>query len=169
MLNGVILIFVIIFALKMLDKITSKNSKSSACNFSDSKTYCYKSKGTILTPAEQLFFRHLKEAVPYLGISLQVRLADVIKPDALDQKEHYGAFAKIRSKHLDFVLYDPITFQIIAAIELDDSSHSRKDRIERDLFLNKAMEQASIPLHRFKAKAKYNADEIANQIAIHTD
>jgi hypothetical protein len=35
------------------------------------------------------------------------------------------AFAKIRAKHLNFVLCDPKTLAILCAIELDDSTHDR--------------------------------------------
>ncbi|MEN7973211.1 MAG: DUF2726 domain-containing protein, partial [Verrucomicrobiota bacterium] len=42
----------------------------------------------------------------------------------------------------------PSTLAIVAAIELDDKSHQRKDRIKRDQFLNQVMESAGVPLIR---------------------
>ncbi len=51
------------------------------------------------------------------------------------------------------------------AIELDDRSHNRKDRIACDHFLNKAMEEASVPLLRFQTQSSYTTDQIAQKIA----
>ena len=39
---------------------------------------------------------------------------------------------RIHAKHIDFVLCDPGNLQPILCIELDDPSHNRPDRIERD-------------------------------------
>ena len=111
-------------------------------------------------------FKHLKQAVPDIGISLKVRLADVLKPCAKNRRENMSQFGRIKAKHLDFVLYDPTTFQILAAIELDDSSHRQQKRIDRDEFLNQAMEDAEISLHRFQAKANYDVSKIAEKIGL---
>ena len=47
----------------------------------------------------------------------------------MSPSERQAAFNRISSKVLDFVLCDPNNLAIIAAIELDDSSHKRNDRI----------------------------------------
>ena len=46
------------------------------------------------------------------------------------------------------------------AIELDDSSHKQAKRMERDAFLNDAMQSAGIPLHRFAVKREYDQQEV---------
>ncbi|QHI69120.1 DUF2726 domain-containing protein [Tichowtungia aerotolerans] len=128
------------------------------------KNYEYKSCGTILTPAEQTFYKALKEAVgETAGISLKSRLADILQPDAKG-KEHHAAFCRIRSKHVDFLLYDPVTFQIKAAIELDDKSHRQPKRKQRDDFVNHAFQTADIPLHRFKVQKQYDSQQITEKL-----
>lgn len=64
----------------------------------------------------------------------KVRLFDIIEP----KKEHdkYKTLMyKIQAKHVDFVICDK-NMHIKAVIELDDSSHDKKDRKERDDFVN---------------------------------
>lgn len=57
-----------------------------------------------------------------------------------------AAFNKIKAKHVDFVLCDSIQIQPLLAIELDDRSHQRKDRQDRDIFVDKAFRSAGVPI-----------------------
>ena len=91
-----------------------------------------------------------------------MRLADVLTCDREAWNKGFGN--KIISKHLDFVLYDPESTQIRAGIELDDRSHRRRDRQDRDAFLEAAMEVAGIPLVRFPARRSYVAGQIADAL-----
>ena len=45
-------------------------------------------------------------------------------------------------------------------VELDDKTHEQPERQERDAFLDAAFEAAGVPLIRFKAQARYDADEV---------
>lgn len=126
----------------------------------------YRSKRTILSPTEQTFFKTLQTAAaPDYGISLKVRVADILHPEGTG-REYMSNFGRIKSKHIDFLLYDATTFQIATAIELDDSSHQRADRRERDDFLDEAFEKAGIPLCRFQARLFYDPNQIAEKIGM---
>lgn len=48
---------------------------------------------------------------------------------------------KIQSKHVDFVLCNT-ELKAQHVIELDDATHDRPDRIERDRFVDSALEMA---------------------------
>ena len=50
-------------------------------------------------------------------------------------------------------------------MELDDKSHDRPDRQERDAFLDAAMEKAGLPIIRFAAKKGYSVQEVRDTIA----
>ncbi len=129
-------------------------------------SYPYVAKEALFTHAEQKFLRALEEAVgdDYM-IFGQVRLCDVIQVQrGLDSKSWGRAFAKIKAKHLDFVICDPDDLSILCAIELDDSTHERKDRKKRDHFLNHAMAKAGVPLHRFPTAQHYDPDDIRKAI-----
>lgn len=59
------------------------------------------------------------------------------------------------------MLCDPKTLKPILAIELDDSSHRRPDRQERDAFVEKVFETARLPLARVPVRAAYDTRELA--------
>ena len=123
----------------------------------------YFSRGSLLTDGELAFYDVLRRGLPPgVAISMKVRLADVLDcPSAARQQ---GYFAKISQKHLDFVLYDVATTKILAAVELDDRSHERRDRRERDAFLEQAMAVAGVPLLRVPAAAWYDARQLRDLV-----
>lgn len=128
----------------------------------------------LLSAAELKFFRTLERLIPpNLRLSLKPRLGDIIDVDYVVRekdfkwKGRYGAL--IWSKHLDFVIYDPLDSEVVLCIELDDSSHFSKDAIERDKFKDKALEAAGIPLLRIKCTAFYDSKSIAKQLAPYLD
>ena len=122
----------------------------------------YEAKGNLLTPAELKFLAVLDQVLgSHYRIMAQVRLADVLKvKSGLDNSTRSSAFNRIKAKHLDFVACDPSNMSVKFAIELDDSSHKQSKRMERDVFLNDAMQSAGIPLHRFAVKREYDPREV---------
>jgi len=116
----------------------------------------------LFTKAERSFFGVLTQAVGNrFCIMGKVRVADVIKPaSGQDRSAWQTAFNRIASKHLDFVACDPADLTVKFAIELDDSSHHRRERTARDTFLNDAMKSAGVPLYRFNAKRTYSVSDI---------
>jgi hypothetical protein len=104
-------------------------------------------KENLMTPAEQAFFAVLAPIVrPSCMVSSKVRLADLF--EVRHARGQQAAFNKISSKHIDFVLTEPGTSRILCGIELDDSSHNRPDRIERDDFVNELFAANGMPLLR---------------------
>jgi len=67
---------------------------------------------------------------------------------------------KIDRKVLDFVIVDA-EFRPVACVELDDRSHERRDRRERDVFVDQALGTAGLPLVRVAAKRAYSVQEVA--------
>lgn len=126
----------------------------------------YFKNSNLLTPAELSFFHVLKIAISnQYDISMKVRLADVISVHkATNKTEWFKAFNRIQSKHIDFVLSDKQTSEILCAIELDDQSHARTSRIKRDAFLEKVLSVAELPLLRFDVTQAYQSDHISQKI-----
>lgn len=120
-----------------------------------------------LSPAERSFFGVLRQAVgSEYEILAKVRLADVIRVrDGLSRSHRYSAFGRISAKHVDFLLCHRGTFRIAGVIELDDSSHLRDDRRQRDEFVNAALASASVPIVHFAARRTYSATEVRDQVA----
>lgn len=122
----------------------------------------YERLDSVLTPPERYFYTVLSSTLQgRVLIFPKVRIADILKVRrSIGRKDFWKHFSKISQKHIDFVLIDPKTFATIAAIELDDRSHSRFESRTTDNFKNHIMQQVGIPLHRFKVKRRYNRAEI---------
>jgi hypothetical protein len=121
----------------------------------------YSARQRFFSRSEGLLYMSLREAFGsrYL-IFPNVRLADICA-DPQDQ----GALNRIWSKHVDFVLCEPGTFGIIAAIELDGWSHSLPRQIASDQFKDDVFERIGVPLIRYRAESLPNAVELARSVA----
>lgn len=123
----------------------------------------------ILTKAELRFFKTLRWLIPQDAyLSVKPRLGDIVDVDKVvkDRDSNWiGNFgAAVWSKHIDFVIFDTDTAEVLLCIELDDSSHNTKDAKRRDAFKDKTLAAADIPLIRFRVKGRYTKAEIENRI-----
>jgi very-short-patch-repair endonuclease/predicted RNA-binding Zn-ribbon protein involved in translation (DUF1610 family) len=126
----------------------------------------YEKQPSLFTPAERSFLGVLEQAIGNeFRIMGKVRLGDIVKVKAgLNGKERQSAFNKIQSKHVDFIACDPNDLSIQFAVELDDKSHEREDRQDRDTFVDKVMEAAGIPIIHFQAKRSYVVQEVRDTL-----
>jgi len=124
----------------------------------------YRRKDYLLSKAERAFFETLQKAVGNRClIFAKVRLADLLFiRRGTERRQSY--FNRIRSKHIDFVLCDRDAVRPLLAIELDDSSHNRPDRKQRDTFVDSALAAAELPILHVKARADYDGEELARAI-----
>lgn len=125
----------------------------------------YYAREQLLTPAELKFYKALKSVTgTRYQIAPKVRLGDVITCDEVSWHKGYGP--KISAKHIDFVLYDDRTSDILCCIELDDRSHRQPNRVARDKFINKALKAANVPLIRIPVTSGYDLALIEKEIAV---
>jgi hypothetical protein len=125
-------------------------------------TYPYRRQDDFLTPAERDFYRVLVPAVAeWAVVFAKVRLGDLFKTITPDRKEWYRARNRIERKHVDFVLVDRETLQPLLGIELNDRSHQRKDRQERDQQVVRTFAAAELALVGIAVKAGYPQAELA--------
>ena len=107
----------------------------------------YRLRDDFLSPAEFSFYKvFLSIYGTRLTVQSKVRLADVFfvsRPN-----ENYNYFNRIAQKHLDFLVCDLETMKPLFGIELDDASHKRNDRQERDAFVEEVCKVAGLPLLR---------------------
>ncbi|MGG6238744.1 DUF2726 domain-containing protein [Nodosilinea sp. AN01ver1] len=164
---------VVVAGLSVLANSKGATSKSSALRQTASvpeaeiaQTHAYSRQKYLFTRAELSFYRALQAAAAeQYHVLGKVRVADVLKPQTENRGDWQRAFNKISAKHFDFVLCDRDSLSILAAVELDDSSHQRSDRIKRDDFLNQAVKSAGLPLIRFPVQPAYDRDAIQQHIA----
>ncbi len=108
----------------------------------------------LLTPPEKAFFQFLVKAVGSRAhVCPKVRIADILDvANGFHSKEDQDkAFRMIAQKHVDFAVMDAHG-QVRFAVEVDDSSHDRPDRRERDVFVNDAFGSSGVPLVRVKPR-----------------
>ena len=124
----------------------------------------YFKRPSLVTKSELRFYKSLHKAVlDDFEIFAMVRIADLIRVEK-GSTNGRAWLNKILAKHIDFVLCDPKTLEPIVCIELDDASHQRADRIERDKFVNDAFDAADLPLLRIPVETSYNAREVRELI-----
>ncbi len=128
--------------------------------------YPYQRQPSLLTPAERSFFGVLQQALgSQYPIFAKVNMADILEPQPdLTNSQKSAARSRISQKHVDFVVCDPGDLSVQLAIELDDASHSRRDRQQADLVKDRAFASAGLRLLRFPAQQAYNVDYIRRQV-----
>lgn len=135
----------------------------------EDKPWPYRAKKYFFSRSEQEFLGVLNESIDrqrYL-IFPKVRLADFIEV-TIRGEEYQGWWNKIRSKHVDFLIWDVQQNKIALAIELDGKSHSSEKAQERDDFVNRLYERVEAPLERVLVGSNFLAevDRISNTLKV---
>lgn len=108
----------------------------------------------LMTINEKEQYRKLKEWANQhnLIIFCKVRLLDLITPRK-NQENYKGALWKIQAKHVDFVICDQ-DIRVKCIVEINDQSHNRQDRAERDNFILEVLQACG-----YKVLMTYNINE----------
>lgn len=126
--------------------------------------YQYRRKNFFLTRAEHECYDALVQAVgAEYHVYAQVHLPTIVD-HTIKGQDWRAALAHINRKSVDFVLCDKAYISPKLAIELDDRSHERPDRQERDREVERILQQAGIPLLRLQNHGQFNAVELAQKI-----
>lgn len=121
----------------------------------------------VLTPAETNFFRALQAAVgTEYSIFPQLPLWTLIEPAVKDSPAARAFTNRINLKRIDFLLVESTTLRPYMAIELDDRSHQRDDRQERDAFVDEVFHRAGLTLVHIRGAAAYNPETIRKQLGL---
>lgn len=103
-----------------------------------------------LSRNESKFFTALHQAIgDTCFVFPKMRLCDVIYNS--DDRD----FGRIRSKHIDFMLYDKKSFAPVCAVELDDVSHKAPIVQAHDQVKTYYLNKAGVPLLRYPVYPRY--------------
>lgn len=113
-----------------------QGSAEEAETFDYSKSYQAK---YLLTRNEWHEYKKLKDLAKEndLYICPKVRVLDIIEPRK-GQENYRALINKVQSKHVDFLITDQ-DLRIKGIVELDDNTHDRTDRQERDKFVDEIL------------------------------
>ena len=154
-----LLVVVVIVALALVALFATRRARPSVAT--DESRLPYRLKESLFSPAERSFYGVLVTEAEALGLRVfaKVRMIDLFW---LPRNEEQGTShrARIQQKHVDFVLCDSDRVAPVAEIELDDRSHERQDRRERDAFVDQVFKDAGLPLLHFPVKAGYTPAEL---------
>ena len=124
----------------------------------------YKSK-FLLTKTEWAFYKRLKNSADKFNLHIlaKVRLADLVQVDSYFNGMAFEKyFAKIKAKHVDFVLCNPDNLAVKFILELEDSTHYSAQRAERDDFVDKVLKKCGYKIVHTYGEA--NLDELIQRL-----
>jgi hypothetical protein len=128
----------------------------------------YALRDDFLTPAEQSFCQVLRAVVAdRFLVCPKVALGDLFFAKTGDPRQNRIFLNRIDRKHVDFLLCEPTSLRPVVGIELDDKSHERPDRQERDQFVDGVFLAAKLPLVRIPARRGYSAPELKSLLGLH--
>ena len=161
----VICIFIgIAYIFKGIGKIKqAENSNENNSQIKKSQ-YKYYAKSYVMTSRDNECFKILNEIFSSKWFVVpQVHLSALLDYRVKGQNWN-AAFRHINGKSVDFVLIGKESYKVICVIELDDSTHSRSDRIERDAEIERMFKESRIPLARICRFESMTKSEIAKVI-----
>lgn len=122
------------------------------------KPWPLEAKSTLLTEPERRLYRRLVQALPQHLVLPQVQLLQAMR--FRRGQWNAGIMNRISQLSVDFLIVRQDT-SIVAAVELDDSSHYRPDRRAADTRKAHALNSAGIPLLRWSVRQMPEVPEIA--------
>jgi len=157
-------IFYIIIGIIVVIAIAIAVARGGFADVEEKAKYRYNRKNFFLTRAEHECYDALVEAVgAEYRIFAQVHLPTLVDHTVRGQ-DWRAALAHINRKSVDFVLCDKAYLSPKLAIELDDKSHERPNRQERDREVERILREAGVPLLRLENHGNFNPSELAQKI-----
>jgi len=128
------------------------------------KAYTYTRKPYIMTKGENEFFQVLTKILQNkYYIFPQIHLTTFLEHKVMGQTWK-GAKAHIDRLSVDYVICDKKYLSPMIAIELDDSTHNRGDRIVRDTEVERILQEAKVPLIRIPYTDRFKEEEIKEKV-----
>lgn len=110
----------------------------------------------LLTDAELQLFHFMENnlcQIDRITILAKVRLADIAEVDTrVTLKKEF--LWKITNKHVDFLICNKNTLDIICAVELDDYTHETQEAKDRDMFIMQVLDAVGIKTIRIRTKIR---------------
>ncbi len=126
--------------------------------------YHYQRREYFMTQTEHQFFDILDLSFgQYYHIFPQVHLSTIFNEKIVSQN-WTGARNHIDKKSVDFVFCDKQNISPLLAIELDDVTHEREDRISRDEEVERIFKEANVPLLRYDCRGSLDRGLIVTMI-----
>lgn len=127
----------------------------------------YLKNDSLLTNSEKKFYFILTDILQdNFFIFSKVRIADIVHVPEW-YKTYYWAiywWNRIKSKHVDFLVCDKLSFEPLLVIEVDDPSHLLPDRKKRDGLVNFVFRKAHLPILHLTDKSVENKGALKSSV-----
>ncbi len=153
-------VLLIIFVMGLLLYSSSRNESLT----NGSAKLPYNRKNYIMSVPEHAFFNTLEVLLAekyYIFPQLNLDKLIYVQKGTGNYFSHYR---RINQYSVDFVICSKTTISPLLAIELDDSSHSKPDRQNRDRVVNSALDDAGLPVLRIPLQQSYDLDMLSKLI-----
>lgn len=119
----------------------------------------YRLKDDFITSNEIKLYKVLKKVAYELKLSVfpQVALNRILEVN--NRRNQQQLQNRIDKKSIDFVIYNEENNKIVCCIELDDSTHAKSSRKERDTFLDNMLKDV-VKLIHINVQQYYDIEEI---------
>lgn len=119
----------------------------------------YEPKEYFFSKSELEFFRILNSHLDAHRHTIfpKVRLADLVQIVGGKWK-NVGAWNSVKSKHIDYLIWDLVDSKVVMAIELDGKSHNGQSAQKNDDFKNQLHEKIGLPLVRVQVGTDFETE-----------
>jgi len=163
-MSKLIIVLIVIIVIVIILKKLFPEALSDVKETKKKPLYKYNKKDIIITRAEHEFFNVLVEILENkYYVFPQIHLSAILDNKVVGQNWK-AALSHINQKSVDFVICDKEYLKPLIAIELDDRSHEKEDRVVRDTEVESILRDAGLTLLRFKNTAFYDKEEIKKSI-----
>jgi very-short-patch-repair endonuclease len=121
------------------------------------KPWPLEAKRQLLTERERVLYQRLTQSLPNHIVLAQVQVLQVLNFKRGQRTQ--SLLNRFSQLSLDFLILNLDT-SIVAAVELDDATHTRETRRDADARKDHALKSAGVPLIRWNAKNLPDTDNI---------
>lgn len=154
----ILIILIIYFKNKKQNNINNTKSHTINEQITTSKRIepIYYEAKSYLTPNEYVFYHKLINVSNDYIVIPQIPLASIVK-------KINGRYRSELNRIIDFGIFDK-NFNLLLLIELNDASHNKPNRIDRDLKVKKILDDCYIKLITFHTKYPNNQEYVTKRI-----
>ena len=155
-MERIFLLVVVIILLVFLSAMASVGMKKKK---KPTEIWTY-TKKTLMTKTEMRYFEMIQKAAEGYNVVPQVNLAAIL------QKHGDFKYQNELFRNIDFGVFDE-HYNVVILIEINDPSHNRKDRQERDEKVRNLCESVGIPLVEFWTKDKHKQKDVDEELSFY--
>lgn len=158
-------LFIIAVVIAIIVIVVLKDKKPTPKKSEERKPeYAYTRRVHAMTRTEQEFFERLMRVIDQRYYIIPQAHVSMFVDHRVKGQNWRAAFSRINGKSVDFLIVERANMSPVVAIELDDATHDRADRVERDIMVDDLLRSINMPLVRYRAGEWTTEADIAEKL-----